>query len=258
MDELATIHFLQEEQKRLENLKFWDEVPELKDKPKVWHFHPMAFVEYANAFWPYYVDKDGFIQGVDIVKHEISNLGRGDLLGPNAIILHRTASRGFTENVLNWWKNPQNTDNVGAHFVIDKDGTITQVVSLKKYANHVGRIRPRCAKDNTCPASYANLGNAAKHTEELKKEYPNRYPYNRDSIGIEVVAFWDKDTALWDEATPQQLESVKKVVQILQQEYNLNDEDLYQHQCIAYKTSGEGKNLYPPADSNSNVDSQWY
>ena len=46
LDDLATIHFLKEEQKRLENLKFWDEVPELKQgSNKVWHFHPVAFIE---------------------------------------------------------------------------------------------------------------------------------------------------------------------------------------------------------------------
>ena len=87
-----------------------------------------------------------------------------------------------------------------------------------------------------------------KYLSELKKDYPELYPYNRDSIGIEVVAWWYKDTKLWDEATPHQFKSIWNLVIFLQKEFNLGDKDLYQHQCIAYKTSGEGKNLYPPAD----------
>ena len=44
-----TLHFLKQEQKRLEKLVFWDNVPEIKDTPKVWHFHPVAFVEQLNG-----------------------------------------------------------------------------------------------------------------------------------------------------------------------------------------------------------------
>lgn len=96
-----------------------------------------------------------------------------------------------------------------------------------------------------------------KYLSELKKDYPELYPYNRDSIGIEVVAWWYKDTKLWDEATSHQLKSIWNLVIFLQKEFNLGDKDLYQHQCISYKTSGEGKNLYPPAD-HWNVDPNCY
>lgn len=130
-------------------------------------------------------------------------------LGLNAIVLHRTYSKGSAINLIeNAQKSSTNNDNISAHFVIDKDGTTYQVVSLKKYANLVGKIRPRCNLTGSCDSTYKSKILTEKYLSELKKDYPELYPYNRDSIGIEVVAWWYKDTKLWDEATSHQLKSI--------------------------------------------------
>lgn len=118
--------------------------------------------------------------------------------------MHRTFSKGSAISLIdNAWKSSTNMDNIGAHFVIDKDGTTYQVVSLKKYANHVGKIRPRCNLTGSCDKTYKSKTLKEIHLSEVEKDYPERYPYNKDSIGIEVVAWWDKDTQLWDDATPE-------------------------------------------------------
>ncbi|WP_218057390.1 peptidoglycan recognition protein family protein, partial [Gilliamella sp. Fer1-1] len=223
---------------------------------RAWFIHPVQIMSLINK--KTYINNEGFICSDSITQYQVKKLERGNIIGPNAIVLHRTFSKGSAINVIeNTWKSPWNKDNIGAHFVIDKDGTIYQVVSLKKYANHVGKIRPRCALTGNCDSTYKSKTLREQYLSELKKDYPERYPYNQDSIGIEVVAWWDDKTKLWDDATPQQLESIRNLVIFLQKEFNLNDKDLYQHQCIAYKTSGEGKNLYPPAD-NWNIDPRHY
>ncbi|OCG46508.1 hypothetical protein A9G34_05035 [Gilliamella sp. Choc4-2] len=223
---------------------------------KAWFMNPVGVINIFNK--KSNINNEGFICNDSIIQYQVKKLERGNIIGPNAIVLHRTYSKGSAINVIeNTWKSPWNKDNIGAHFVIDKDGTIYQVVSLKKYANHVGVIRPRCELTRTCDTNYRSKTYREKYLSELKKDYPERYPYNQDSIGIEVVAWWDDKTKLWDDATPQQLESIRNLVIFLQKEFNLNDKDLYQHQCIAYKTSGEGKNLYPPAD-NWNIDPRHY
>ncbi|BDB64132.1 hypothetical protein T36_0579 [Helicobacter cinaedi] len=99
--------------------------------------------------------------------------------------------------------------------------------------------------------------------EEKNFAYPNRYPINNESIGIEVVG---KATdlrklpidnkypqitfyaATWDtsEQTDQtQKDSIKNLVEILKTEYNLTENDIYEHDDISpQKTRGEAKDLY--------------
>ncbi|SCC24627.1 peptidoglycan recognition protein family protein [Gilliamella intestini] len=140
-----------------------------------------------------YINKKEFIYSDSIIQYQVKNLERGNIIGPNAIVLHRTFSKGSAISLIeNSWKSSRNTDNIGAHFVIDKDGTTYQVISLKKYANHLGKIRPRCALTGSCDSTYKSKTLREQYLSELKKDYPERYPYNQDSIGIEVVAWYDE------------------------------------------------------------------
>ncbi len=36
------------------------------------------------------------------------------------------------------------------------------------------------------------------------KQYPYRYPYNMDSVGIEVIALYDKKNKKWESTTDSQ------------------------------------------------------
>jgi hypothetical protein len=46
--------------------------------------------------------------------------------------------------------------------------------------------------------------------------------------------------------TEQQLASVRRLVGTLQNNYGLNDRDIYEHDAISYKPQGEGAGLYRP------------
>ncbi|MDE9591028.1 N-acetylmuramoyl-L-alanine amidase, partial [Xenorhabdus bovienii] len=63
------------------------------------------------------------------------------------------------------------------------------------------------------------------HDHEKLKAYPDRYPMNDDSVGIEVVAGYNKSSKSWDQATVQQSESIKKLVSLLKCNYNLDNGD---------------------------------
>ena len=60
---------LAHEQERIDKLSFWDEVPELKGKPLVYHFHPLAFVSCLNINRNYCTQKFHKISKI-ILKHE--------------------------------------------------------------------------------------------------------------------------------------------------------------------------------------------
>jgi len=86
----------------------------------------------------------------------------------------------------------QHANANGAHFIIDKDGSIYQTASLFRITYHVGLMRSRCLITHRCePAELkkaALLENAWRTKEisdrEKAKTWPERFPANTDSIGI--------------------------------------------------------------------------
>ncbi len=190
-----------------------------------------------------YVGKNGYVQNAGFVQQPIAALEKGDMLGPVAIVLHRTVSTTAS--------SPLNSfaSGTGTHFLIDKDGTTYQTASLYKYTWHVGPIRSRCLAEGTCAADEATILRKMKptpmHAHERAKDYPDRYPMNQDSVGIEVVAMYHESSKTWDEPTAEQSSSIHQLIQILKKVYSLQDADIYAHDLISRKTEGEGQGLYP-------------
>lgn len=61
----------------------------------------------------------------------------GAKITPEIVVLHDTASRLDKGNAARYLQN--NKAKVSAHFVIEIDGTITQLVPVNRRANHAGR-----------------------------------------------------------------------------------------------------------------------
>lgn len=136
----------------------------------------------------------------------------GKTISPSILVLHYTAG-GSLEGAVTTFKTP---DSVSAHFVIDRDGTIVQMVELNKKAFHAGI-----------------------------SSYNNRNGVNDYSIGIEIVNWgicgngeepvtWTKKTldkkdctkvygSWWHNYTKEQLESVKELSLMLVKELKLTD-----------------------------------
>jgi len=63
----------------------------------------------------------------------------GGRLTPRGIVLHETASSLTKFNVVNYFQG--GSAKVSAHFIIERDGTVTQMVPLDRVAYHAGRSR---------------------------------------------------------------------------------------------------------------------
>lgn len=191
-----------------------------------------------------------FSSDPEITKDIVSKLERGSLSTVNAIVLHRTGGATMASAIATF-----KSSGIGTHYIIDKDGTIKQTANAEKYTYHVGKIRARCMEEGTCSAEEAkkikNFGWSPDkiYDNEKTKKYPDRYPMSTDSIGIEVVGKYNKTAKVWDQATTQQKTSINFLVKKLKKTYNLTDRDIYEHDKISYKTSGEGSDLYS-GDSN--------
>lgn len=206
------------------------------------------------------IGQDGYLTDSGITRTAIPALERNPMTAVNGIVLHRTMGSTAAGTISHWRSD---TNPYGTHFLIDRDGTIHQTASLNNNTAHVGKIRSRGEMEGTLTAdeqrqlasARAEPGNdnSAVNRIESAKPYPLRYPANGDSIGIEVVATYDKTTQAWQAPTEQQTASIRRLVGILQQNYGLDDNDIHQHDVVSHKTHGEGAGLYQPGNQQPDI-----
>src|SRR2546427_5069246 len=148
----------------------------------------------------------------------------------------QTCALPISAGALAAYKNGGN----GAHFLIDKDGAIYQTARVNQRTFHVGNIQSRCHNIDSCSVEEANeiktiLKGKGTYSQKVKrisdrektKAYPDRYPTNADSLGIEVVGkLVDKS---YEKPTAEQDASVKWLVAELLAFYKLTTADVYRH-----------------------------
>lgn len=178
-----------------------------------------------------------------------SKIEKGSLGAVHAIVVHQTGG-ATAESALGSYDAGSN----GAHFLIDKDGAIYQTARTDQKCWHVGNIRSRCAEMKSCSAdelkainallfkkgeSYSvRIRNVSQH--EADKSYPDRYPTNEDSLGIEIVGAFNAKSDSYDSVNPQQNASLAWPVSALESRFSLSAGDVYTHGAIGYKQPSEG------------------
>ncbi|MDR0588118.1 MAG: N-acetylmuramoyl-L-alanine amidase, partial [Burkholderiales bacterium] len=78
-------------------------------------------------------------------------LASGDMKVIHGIVVHQTDSPTTLSTMNTYMKREKEGGTVGAHFLIDPDGTIYQTMSLLKRTDHVGPfLIPRCLVKGEC------------------------------------------------------------------------------------------------------------
>jgi len=194
--------------------------------------------------------KDGKLVSGRITDKTQSAIEHGVLSKVSAIVVHQTgaATAGSSFSAYEDGGN-------GAHFLIDTDGTIYQTARINQKCWHVGNIQSRCKVLKTCSSEELTEINAIlfKKNESYRvrvknlsnhegdKAYPDRYPTNSDSIGVELVGNFDKKTKTYDTVTKDQNDSLRWLLTALESVLVLTDSDVYRHSEVAYKEPSEAK-----------------
>lgn len=139
------------------------------------------------------IDKDGMLIDPKVILRRFKHLEHGKIIAIKGIVIHQTDSSN-AHSSFNSYASSAN----GAHFLIAKDGLIYQTASLKMRCYHIGRlIKSKCLEidKNKCKdLNFAKIM-AMSWSQKIKaidkierqKTYPDRFPVNSDSIGIEIV-----------------------------------------------------------------------
>ncbi|MBU0889814.1 MAG: N-acetylmuramoyl-L-alanine amidase [Gammaproteobacteria bacterium] len=190
-----------------------------------------------------------FVDGRIIVRRYL-NLEHGPISTVVAIVLHQTDSSTAQQTFNSYARSPH-----GAHFLIEKNGQVYQTASLLMRCQHVGRhIRSRCLEidkpscDSVAMAriqamSWSNHVRALD-AHERAKPYPQRYPINGDSIGIEIVGR-SIDDKKYEAVTSEQNNSLQWLTGELYSHFSISSQDVYRHPEVSYKNPGEAASALP-------------
>ncbi|HGL4256687.1 peptidoglycan recognition protein family protein [Burkholderia dolosa] len=196
-----------------------------------------------------FISKQGHIDAERIQIKIFSTIERGPMAKVNGIVVHQTDSP-TAESTFNSYRNRSAN---GAHFLIDKDGSIYQTASLLKRTNHVGKLKSRCLVTQKCAAAEFRIASSMQHkytklsVYEHKKPWPARYPSNNDSIGIELVGqsyeteipgTQNKEN-VYESVTEQQNASLCWLIKELAETLSISMQEIYRHPQISYKTRTE-------------------
>ncbi len=197
----------------------------------------------------------GIVKDTRVHQALVARIDHGPLGTIHAIVVHQTNSSNAKGTLATYASDSR---EAGAHFLIDKDGTIYQTVPVNRKAWHVGKLRSKCVAVHNCDVDQAKLlaaagkikgtpnQNRAINNIEKIKSYPERYPANEDSIGIEIVGKWlgddkHKDVVDYEPLTPAEKLSLKYLIDNLVEALNLKRTDIYRHPLISAKTEGEAR-----------------
>ena len=190
------------------------------------------------------LDKNGMLISPKVILRRFPHIEHGPLNVVHGIIVHQTDSPSAQSTFSGYSKGGN-----GAHFLIDKNGTIYQTASLKKRCYHVGRrIRSKCLEISKTQCNDKNMAKLMAYSwskrvvaidgYERQKNYPDRFPVNSDSIGIELVGK-HVDDKTYTPVTPQQNMSLQWLIDELYTNFSLNKNDIYRHPTVSYKNPGE-------------------
>lgn len=123
-----------------------------------------------------FISKQGHVDAERVIVKIYPSIERGPMEHVNGIVVHQTGA-STASSTFNSYRNTAHVPN-GAHFLIDKDGTIYQTASLNRITNHVGKLQSRCITTLQCSTADLRAARqayraspAAFHRHEFGKRF---------------------------------------------------------------------------------------
>jgi len=195
-----------------------------------------------------HVNRNGYILNARVRMAARPLIEREVLHRIRGIIVHQTGGTSGASSLSSYAVKNAN----GAHFLIDKDGTIYQTASLFRQTWHVGRLRARCLAEYRCnPTELKALKRFSPKTEhriEMTKDVPQRYPSNEDSLGIEIVGAVvaskgqnPAEQGVYEAVNAQQNASLRWLIIELTSTFGIPMTEIFRHPVVSRKNPTEAR-----------------
>jgi len=195
-----------------------------------------------------HVNRNGYILNVRVRMAARPLIERDVLNRIRGIIVHQIGGTSGASSLNSYALKNAN----GAHFLIDKDGTIYQTASLFRQTWHVGRLRARCLAEYRCnPTELRALKRFSpkiEHRIEMAKDVPQRYPSNEDSLGIEIVGAVvaskgqnPAEQGVYEAVNAQQNASLRWLITELTSTFGIPMTEIFRHPVVSRKNPTEAR-----------------
>ena len=137
---------------------------------------------------------------------------------PDTIVIHYTAG-GSLDSAVNTFKDPD--VQASAHVVVDKDGSLTQMVPFDHIAWHAGRsaFQDRTSLNRfSIGIEIVNAGRLEKSGSVWSSWFGRNYP---EEEVIQAVHRNEDRPTYWERFTPEQVEAVFNLCQALKKRYGI-------------------------------------
>lgn len=192
------------------------------------------------------IDSQGVITDSRVTNAISPSIEHGTMASVQGIVVHQTGGASAQSALDSYRRSGAN----GAHFLIDKDGSIYQTASVYRQTWHIGKLKSRCMMESRCsPAeqrSNAHFNPTKENQREMKKSVPDRFPSNQDSIGIELVgealpsgASVPDAKRTFEPVTEAQNKSLKWLVQELTTSLGFSTTEVFRHPTVSRKNPTE-------------------
>lgn len=195
-----------------------------------------------------HLDSQGYVLNARVQRTPRPLIEHGALQRVSGIIVHQTGGGSGASSLSSYTMPNAN----GAHFLIDKDGTIYQTASLFRQTWHVGKLRARCLAEHRCNSTelqaLRHFRPRAEHRMETAKHVPQRYPSNEDSVGIEIVGAvvagrGQNSTAegVYETVNAQQNASLRWLISELTSTFGIPMTEIFRHPVVSRKNPTEAE-----------------
>jgi hypothetical protein len=107
---------------------------------------------------------------LELTWRECNNFQAGRYKDVSTIVYHYTAGTSNAEAIVKWWNTLKSPKRVSAHYIIDRDGSITWCVAEKDTAWHAWRYNPESIGIEICAASVEDRRATAEDKRMTEKQ----------------------------------------------------------------------------------------
>jgi N-acetylmuramoyl-L-alanine amidase len=148
-----------------------------------------------------------------------------DEFAPEGIVLHDTAGRLDKFNTVDYFRDTDKA--VSAHFVVERDGTVTQMAKLNRKTHHAGKSNyPRGGRPDVNAFAFGveivNLGGLTKQGDTYRPWFSASYKEGGKDGSFTELATPDHEHRHWQHYTEPQILAVTGLCQALFSAYKLN------------------------------------
>lgn len=181
--------------------------------------------------------------------HFVATPNMGKVIRPLYLVIHYTAGTSAS-GAVNWFKNPQS--QASAHFVIDRDGTVTQMVPTNRRAWHAGVSQWGELSDLNSFSVGIELVNAGKLMQRADGQWLSWSKAVIAEGEVTVATHQNESSAAgWHEYTAPQVEAVIGVGSAVAARCGIVD--VLGHDDIAPRRKVDPGPLFPMASVRSRI-----